>query len=361
MSPAARRRRRPARRASNWPARYASISRTGRSPRAAWPRRSSMPPRRYHRCSGRVRSGLRSSVPSCPTSSTSTATARKPSPRRRRPLRSTPDVREYLLVFFVGASVTYLTTGLAGRFAHWVGAVLPARDRDVHDEKVPRLGGLAMLCGLMAAMLVASYLPRMREVFVESSDARALITAAAVMCLVGAADDIWDLSPLAKFAGQLLSAGLLVTGGVQLLYLPVPGGFFALSPVQGQLLSIIIVVGAANAVNFVDGLDGLAAGIVGIGAAAFFFYAYVYAVVQGDSRLTTPALVAVVLMSMCAGSCRTTCIPREYSWVTPAPCRWGCCWPQPRSPSPGGSVPRTPTGRVSCSRCYRCCFRWRCC
>lgn len=210
-------------------------------------------------------------------------------------------MREYLLIFFVGASVTYLTTGLAGRFAHWVGAALPVRDRDVHEARIPRLGGVAMLLGLMAAMLVASYLPRMREVFVESSDARALIAAAVVMCLVGAADDIFDLPPMAKFAGQLVSAGLLVTGGVQLLYLPVPGGFFALSPIQGQVLSIIIVVGAANAVNFVDGLDGLATGIVAIGAAAFFTYAYIFAVVQGDSRLTTPALVAVVLMSMCAG------------------------------------------------------------
>src|SRR5690606_12199914 len=129
--------------------------------------------------------------PSCGPSSRRSATSTATAPRRatnrslrRSPAhpigiaRSAPDVREYLLIFFVGASVTYLTTGLAGRFAHWVGAALPVRDRDVHEAKIPRLGGLAMLMGLLAAMLVASYLPRMREVFVESSDARALVAAA---------------------------------------------------------------------------------------------------------------------------------------------------------------------------------------
>jgi UDP-GlcNAc:undecaprenyl-phosphate GlcNAc-1-phosphate transferase len=210
-------------------------------------------------------------------------------------------VREYLLTFFIAASVTYLVVGLAGRFAYWIGAVPPARDRDIHREPVPRLGGVAMLVGMLVAMLVASYLPRMRDVFDESSDAWALITAAVVICLVGAIDDIWDLSALAKFAGQLLAAGLLVALGVQLLWLPLPGGTFILDQRQGAILTVVLVVGASNAVNFVDGLDGLAAGVVGIGAAAFFSYAYLLTVENGISRMGTPALVSVVVMGICAG------------------------------------------------------------
>ena len=210
-------------------------------------------------------------------------------------------MREYLLTFFVATSVTYLMVGLAGRFAHWVGAVPPTRERDVHRAPVPRLGGLAMLFGMLAAMLVASYLPRMRSVFEESSDAWALITAAVVICLVGVADDIWDLSAMAKFAGQLLAAGLLVALGVQLVWLPLPGGTFVLPTEQAPLLTVLLVVGTVNAVNFVDGLDGLAAGVVGIGAAAFFSYAYLLAVEGNISRMGTPALVSVVVMGICAG------------------------------------------------------------
>ena len=171
-------------------------------------------------------------------------------------------------------------------------------------------------------MLVASYLPRMSErVFEQSNDAQALVTAAAVICLVGVADDIWGLSALAKFAGQLLAGGLLVVQGVQLFWLPTPsGGTLALDQTQGAVLTVLLVVATANAVNFVDGLDGLAAGVVGIGAAAFFSYAYLLAVEGGFSRLTTSALVMAVLCGMCADSCRTTCTRPGTSWATRARC-----------------------------------------
>ena len=101
-------------------------------------------------------------------------------------------MREYLLTLLVAAGATYLLVALTGKIAYAVGAVPPTRDRDVHRAPVPRLGGLAMLGGLLCAMLVASYLPRMSErVFEQSNDAQALVSAAAVICLVGVADDIW--------------------------------------------------------------------------------------------------------------------------------------------------------------------------
>ena len=88
-------------------------------------------------------------------------------------------MREYLLTLLVAAGATYLLVALTGKIAYVVGAVPPTRDRDVHRAPVPRLGGLAMLGGLLAAMLVASYLPRMSErVFEQSNDAQALVTAA---------------------------------------------------------------------------------------------------------------------------------------------------------------------------------------
>lgn len=211
-------------------------------------------------------------------------------------------MREYLLTFFVAASVTYLFAGLAGRVAHWVGAVLPTRDRDVHRAPVPRLGGLAMLAGLLAALLVASFLPRMSTVFRDSSDAQGLLAAAIVICLLGAADDIWELSATTKFAGQILAAGLLVVNGIQLNWLQIPpNDTLIFGQSDGAILTIFLIVAVVNAVNFVDGLDGLAAGVVGIGAAAFFLYTYLLTVEEGIPRLTTPALIAVITMGVCAG------------------------------------------------------------
>lgn len=211
-------------------------------------------------------------------------------------------MREYLITILVAAGTTYLLVGPVAAIARWIGAAPPTRDRDVHRAPVARLGGLAMLGGLLAAMLVASFLPRMSLVFEGSSDARALLTAAAVICLVGAADDKWELSALTKLAGQLFAAGLLVVQGVQLIWIPLPtGGTFSLDPAQGALLTILLVVATANAVNFIDGLDGLAAGVVGIGAAAVFTYVYALTVAGDLLRLTMPALVTAIICGICLG------------------------------------------------------------
>lgn len=210
-------------------------------------------------------------------------------------------MREYLLTLFVAAATTYLLVGLVGRLAYRIGAVPAVRDRDVHAVPVPRLGGPAMLGGICAAFLVASELPRMRQVFERYDDARALLTAAFVICIVGVIDDIWDLDALTKLAGQVLAAGLLTVQGVQFLWIPLPSGVpFVLGPAQGVLLTVIFVVAVMNAVNFVDGLDGLAAGVVGIGAGAFFIFAYLLSIEQ-SSRMNTPALFTAVLTGICLG------------------------------------------------------------
>ncbi len=209
-------------------------------------------------------------------------------------------MREYLLTLFIAAGATYLLVALVGRLAYRIGAVPEVRDRDVHAEPIPRLGGVAMLGGVVAAFLVASELPRLRIVFEQYDDAQALLTAAAVVCLIGVADDIWDLDALTKLAGQVLAAGLLTVQGVQFTWLWLPGGILSLGQAQGVVLTVLFVVTVINAVNFVDGLDGLAAGMVGIGAAAFFVYSYVMTL-ETSTRMTTAALITVVLTGVCLG------------------------------------------------------------
>ncbi len=212
-------------------------------------------------------------------------------------------MREYLLVFLVAAAVTYLLTVVAREIALRTGAVAKVRDRDVHAEPVPYLGGLAMLGGLVAAYLVAQQLP-----FLSTSneftfpDARAVLVAGALVCGVGVLDDIFDLDALTKFGGQVLAVGLLIYSGIQFRFFFAPNDEqFALDPGQGALLTALIVVATVNAVNFVDGLDGLAAGVVGISAMAFFVYCYALTRINDVDRATTGALLSAALAGACVG------------------------------------------------------------
>jgi UDP-GlcNAc:undecaprenyl-phosphate GlcNAc-1-phosphate transferase len=212
-------------------------------------------------------------------------------------------VREYIVVFLVAGAVTYLLTVVAREIALRTGAVAQVRDRDVHAEPVPYLGGIAMLGGLVAAYLVARELPLLSTsgpfVF---EDARSVIVAGALVCGVGVLDDVFDLDALTKFGGQVLAVGLLVYSGIQFRYFfTQDGGQFVLDRSQGALLTALIVVASVNAVNFVDGLDGLAAGVVGITAVAFFIFCYSLTVLNDAPRTTTGALLSAALAGACAG------------------------------------------------------------
>jgi len=212
-------------------------------------------------------------------------------------------MREYLLVFLVALSVTYLLTVVAREIALRTGAVAQVRDRDVHAEPIPYLGGLAMLGGLCAAYVVARELPflGLSEGFVFK-DAGVVLMAGALVCAVGVIDDIFELDALTKLGGQVLAAGLLVALGVRFYYFPRPDGVqFSLDDVQGAALTLLVVIGTMNAVNFVDGLDGLAAGVVGIGAAAFFLYCYFVSDQNNLTLATTGALLSAALAGACAG------------------------------------------------------------
>jgi UDP-GlcNAc:undecaprenyl-phosphate GlcNAc-1-phosphate transferase len=211
-------------------------------------------------------------------------------------------VREYLLISLTAAVVTYLLTPAVRVFAVRFGAMTEVRDRDVHAIPTPRLGGLAMFGGMVAALIVAAQLPEMRKIFLSSDTGRALMLAGGLIVLIGVADDRWGVDALTKFAGQVAAAGLLIMNGVQLLWLPTRSGeVLSLPPAYGVPLTVFIVVATINAVNFVDGLDGLAAGVVGIAAMASFSYAYLISATNGLKTLTGAALITAILMGMCAG------------------------------------------------------------
>ncbi|MFI1950322.1 MraY family glycosyltransferase [Streptomyces xinghaiensis] len=211
-------------------------------------------------------------------------------------------MREYLLTLCVTAAVTYLLTGPVRKFAIAAGAMPEIRERDVHREPTPRLGGIAMFGGLCAGLLVASQMSNIGEMFELSSEPRALLAGAALIWLLGVLDDKWGVDALIKLGGQMIAAGVMVWQGLTILWIPVPGvGSVALTPMQGTLLTVALVVITINAVNFVDGLDGLASGMVCIAAAAFFMYAYRMWYGYGVEAAAPATLFAVILMGMALG------------------------------------------------------------
>ncbi|MWA06081.1 undecaprenyl/decaprenyl-phosphate alpha-N-acetylglucosaminyl 1-phosphate transferase [Actinomadura sp. LD22] len=213
-------------------------------------------------------------------------------------------MREYLLTILVAALVAYLLTPAVRRFAVWFGAQAVPRDRDVHVIPTPRLGGLAMFGGMVAALVVASGLPEMRKVLANGdlSVGKALLMSGGLIVLVGIADDRWEVDPLTKFAGQVAAAGIFIMQGIQIYSIPLPNGeSLSLPPAYGVPLTVFVVVATINAVNFIDGLDGLAAGVVGIAALGLFGYAYLLTKINGMTTLSGATLTAAVLFGMCLG------------------------------------------------------------
>ncbi|MEU8980969.1 MraY family glycosyltransferase [Streptomyces sp. NPDC058467] len=211
-------------------------------------------------------------------------------------------MREYLLTLCITAAVTYLLTGPVRKFAIVAGAMPEIRARDVHREPTPRLGGIAMFFGLCAGLLVADHLKNLNAVFSNSNEPRALLSGAALIWLIGVLDDKFEIDALIKLGGQMIAAGVMVMQGLTILWLPIPGvGLVALTQWQGTLLTVALVVITINAVNFVDGLDGLAAGMVCIASAASFLYAYRIWYSYGIEAAAPATLFAAILMGMCLG------------------------------------------------------------
>jgi UDP-GlcNAc:undecaprenyl-phosphate GlcNAc-1-phosphate transferase len=175
-------------------------------------------------------------------------------------------------------------------------------DRTVHARATPVLGGTALMIGVVAGLLTARLLPEFDAVFEVPLNVVGVLAAAVVMWLIGLVDDIRDVSPPAKLAGMALAGSILALVGLTIIYFRVPFlGFTVLPPDLSALITVLWVVGMANAVNLIDGLDGLAAGIVAIASGAFFLYGWRLLDVGVLDPSNVGPLVAVVAAGVCLG------------------------------------------------------------
>ena len=182
-------------------------------------------------------------------------------------------MRAYLLIMAVAAVVTFAATFWTLKLSRKHSIMPEIRERDVHTDPTPRIGGLAMLVGFLVSLAVAASLGWFRSVFDDPIHILAIAAAATLIAVIGVLDDILDLDWTIKLAGQFMAAGILAWQGVQIVSLPI-GGLVIGSYGVSIIVTIFVTVLVMNAVNFIDGLDGLVAGVVLIGTGVFFLYTY---------------------------------------------------------------------------------------
>ncbi|MCI2959033.1 undecaprenyl/decaprenyl-phosphate alpha-N-acetylglucosaminyl 1-phosphate transferase [Agromyces atrinae] len=179
------------------------------------------------------------------------------------------------------------------------------RERDVHTRPTPRLGGVAMFGGVLAAFgaawIASSQFPNLAIIFSNPTQILAILGAALLIVLLGVADDIWDLDWLTKLAGQFIAAGLIAWQGVQIFFLPI-GGITVGSSWMSALITVFAIVLVMNAINFIDGLDGLVAGVALISNGVFYLYTYLLVQKTSPSNyFNLASLITVILVGACIG------------------------------------------------------------
>ena len=180
-------------------------------------------------------------------------------------LRTVMDALDAVYGFIVAAAVAAALTPATARFARAIGAVDRPRERGLSARTTPLLGGLAILAGVLTASLL----------FLKvDQQLRAILAGAALITLVGALDDRFDLPAGLKLLGQIAAAAIPVAAGVDVDHATIPfvgavdfGDF-------GGPLTVIGLVAVMNVVNFSDGIDGLAAGVCAIAGATFAIIAF---------------------------------------------------------------------------------------
>ncbi|MGV9770048.1 MraY family glycosyltransferase [Microbacterium sp. NPDC003461] len=211
-------------------------------------------------------------------------------------------MRQYVFTLILTAALTLaLAWGiwrLALRFKLYPGI----RDRDVHTVPTPRLGGVAMFIAMVAAMLVSAANPFFAIIWADPRVMWSILAAMGLTVIVGVLDDLIDLDWMIKLAAQFLAAGIIaVGGGLQIYALPL-GDLWVGSSWLSIALTMFAIVVVMNAVNFIDGLDGLVAGVCLIANTVFFVYSYVLVRDIGASTYFNLAtFLAVVLVGACAG------------------------------------------------------------
>lgn len=176
--------------------------------------------------------------------------------------------------------IAYFSMPLVIRLAYRLGAIDQPDKRKVHQTAMPRMGGLAIFSAFIIVMLLLVKV---------SGPFTGIVIGASLVFIVGLLDDIYQLSPWVKLLGQIIAASVAIYCGVIIHFVNNPfDGMLALGYLSIPL-TFLWIVGITNAINLIDGLDGLAAGVSSIAALTMG----VVALMQGQPMVAITAFVLV--------------------------------------------------------------------
>lgn len=204
------------------------------------------------------------------------------------------------IVFAVAFAVTYATVPLSKKIAVALGAIDYPSNRRVNTDPVPRCGGIALYLGLCAAVLTVFLGMRFFgwefDEFYRLRDMNYPLLFAGItfMFAVGLVDDITQIRPLTKFSGQVIASIIVVVAGVSInaVRTVIDGDYVNLGVLDGPI-SVLYLVVFANVTNLIDGLDGLASGLVAIVSAALL-----YLVIARGSMILAFACIAMIAVCL---------------------------------------------------------------
>ena len=203
------------------------------------------------------------------------------------------------IAFLLAFITAYVITPYTIRLAKKVGAVDIPNDRRVNKKPMPRLGGLAVIAGFLVSgiyLIVTMYIEKNINFTADGLSKKMLgfllgIFVLGITCFI---DDVKNIKPLAKLAGQTLAAILVVSSGVLIdnFTIPFKENSVMLNEVFSYILTIGWIVGITNAINLIDGLDGLSSGITLISCISLLI---IFA-------LNESPLIAIILITSLAGA-----------------------------------------------------------
>ena len=213
-----------------------------------------------------------------------------------------PDTAGYLFIGVIAALVTFVSTPFVVKLATRMNWVVAPDERRVHKVPTPDVGGIAMFLGFIVALAIAWKMGRFSPVFDNNSEPLGVLLAAIVIFSTGLIDDIREISSPAKVTGTVIAGLVLVYFGATMFYFRVPFlDVFVLSNDWIPLITILWLMGMSQAVNLIDGLDGLAAGIVAIAAASFFLYSRRLDDLGALAQPNMGPLIAIIALGVCLG------------------------------------------------------------
>jgi UDP-GlcNAc:undecaprenyl-phosphate GlcNAc-1-phosphate transferase len=202
----------------------------------------------------------------------------------------------------IAALVTFVSTPLVVKLATRMNWVVAPDERRVHKVPTPDVGGIAMFLGFIVALAIAWKMGRFSPVFDNNSEPLGVLLAAIVIFSTGLVDDIREISSPAKVTGTVIAGLVLVYFGATMFYFRVPFlDVFVLSNDWIPLITILWLMGMSQAINLIDGLDGLAAGIVAIAAASFFLYSRRLDDLGALAQPNMGPLIAIIALGVCVG------------------------------------------------------------